>query len=230
MRNTTLAAALGCLSLVAGAVALPAAGAGAGAGGSGDRAEAWRLDRMFERLDADGDGRLVRDEIAAFGARVMEADADGDGRVTREEFAAARGERRAQARFGRLDADGDGAISREEFLANAAREAAREEADVDRPRSRGGDGGRAEQGERREGRDWRADARHRGDRRCGMERGRGAGLGFDRIDADGDGAIDAAEASAAGERMAERMMARLDADGDGAVTRDEARRARRKDG
>ena len=43
--------------------------------------------RAFGRIDSDGDGVLVRDELAATPARAFEAaDADGDGQLTREEL------------------------------------------------------------------------------------------------------------------------------------------------
>lgn len=81
-----------------------------------------RAERMFERLDVDGDGRISKaeaDERRAAGFARM--DANGDGAVTREEQEAAREERRenraerAERRFSNLDADGDDRITRSEF-------------------------------------------------------------------------------------------------------------------
>lgn len=83
---------------------------------------AW-ADRLFDRLDADGDavitGRelmvLSRGEIAARGgarirAMVSQSDASNDARVTREELQAG-----ALRMFNRMDADGDGRLSDDEL-------------------------------------------------------------------------------------------------------------------
>ncbi len=78
----------------------------------------------FAEADADGDGKLSRDELVArMTAQAAERiesradrmiahhDADGDKMLTLEEMQSGMGERM----FERLDADGDGMISREEF-------------------------------------------------------------------------------------------------------------------
>ena len=104
----------------------------------------------FEALDADGDGRITEDEMAARHAARFDVDADGDGRVTAAEIEARITSRAAEraarmvARmdrnddgvlgpeelqprrgggriFARIDADDDGAISRAEFDAARAR-------------------------------------------------------------------------------------------------------------
>ena len=54
------------------------------------------------------------------GDRLRRADADGDGRVTRDEFIKARSSD-LEAAFARLDADGNGAIDDEEMAAAAER-------------------------------------------------------------------------------------------------------------
>jgi len=47
--------------------------------------------RLFERADANGDGKLTKDEMPErMREHLLEADADGDGAVTREELDAAR--------------------------------------------------------------------------------------------------------------------------------------------
>jgi hypothetical protein len=89
--------------------------------GTLSRAEAAALPRLAERfdaIDANRDGQVTFDELAAFrkshgGKRGFgSADANGDGKVTREEFLA-----RAAARFERLDANRDGAITADEARA-----------------------------------------------------------------------------------------------------------------
>lgn len=79
--------------------------------------------RMFDRLDANNDGKVDRLEIEqARDAHFARFDADGDGRVTEAEFEAghaAMREQRRQARqarmFARHDADGDGVLTSEEL-------------------------------------------------------------------------------------------------------------------
>lgn len=78
-----------------------------------------RLEQMFDRLDADGDGAVTRAEVEAAPAmRFAAADANGDGKVTVDEIAAmmrAATDERAAWMLGRHDADGDGALSAEEM-------------------------------------------------------------------------------------------------------------------
>lgn len=55
-----------------------------------------RMKKMFERQDADGDGKLAAGEFGGHGAKMFEMmDADGDGAVTKEEAKAAREKMRA---------------------------------------------------------------------------------------------------------------------------------------
>jgi Ca2+-binding EF-hand superfamily protein len=70
---------------------------------------------IFRRLDADGDGLILRSQLdqgERAGRKLQRfdrLDANHDGRLTREEIRAFQ-----QARFERLDADADGFLSREE--------------------------------------------------------------------------------------------------------------------
>lgn len=77
----------------------------------------------FEEMDADGDGKVSREELQAWrAARFAAMDADGDGKLTRDEIVAFH-QAQAAERFGRMadrmighqDADGDGAIGPTEF-------------------------------------------------------------------------------------------------------------------
>ena len=155
----------------------------------GDRAE-----RMFERLDADTDGKVTADEMkAAATARFAKRDVDGDGVVSREDrkaFRAAQREERRSERFEKMDADSDGMISKEEFAAFTPERGDRAE----RRKMR-----RAERGERRGMR-----GHHGGKRgeRHGNRRGKGmrgpltiqeaearAMQRFQRIDSDAKGYI-----------------------------------------
>ena len=73
----------------------------------------------FQRLDADGDGKITRDEMQTAARRhFLEADADGDGAVSREELKAhadARAQQRVDNIMTRLDRDKDGVISPDEL-------------------------------------------------------------------------------------------------------------------
>jgi len=87
-----------------------------------------RSDRMFDRMDANADGALTEDEIAAMGQRAQgqggqgggrgagmmarmfaTADMDGDARITRDEMRTS-----ATARFREQDRNGDGVVSADE--------------------------------------------------------------------------------------------------------------------
>ena len=82
---------------------------------------AW-ADVIFDHLDADGDGAVTGQEMAALssgpaasmgGGRlrrmIAQSDSSNDGRVSREEMVAG-----AERMFRRLDADGDGVLSESE--------------------------------------------------------------------------------------------------------------------
>lgn len=88
---------------------------------------------MLEELDANLDGNITKDEIAAHRAeRFFSADTNGDNLVSAEEFEAfsiAERERKQQERrarhFAKLDANGDGVVTAEEHEAAASKRADR---------------------------------------------------------------------------------------------------------
>lgn len=75
--------------------------------------------RMWDKLDADGDGRVALSDLKGKHAeRLAKADANGDGYITREEMRAYSEARRSEWRAKRFpDANGDGSVSRSEFEA-----------------------------------------------------------------------------------------------------------------
>ena len=80
------------------------------------RGEGPRMERMFERADANDDGVVSFEEFAARGTeRFTDADADGNGEITADEIAAAlereQHRRRAERMIERFDMDGDGVVS-----------------------------------------------------------------------------------------------------------------------
>ncbi|MDP1667425.1 EF-hand domain-containing protein [Phaeovulum sp.] len=75
----------------------------------------------FAKLDANADGKVTMDEIAAArDAAVKVLDANGDGKIDAAELTAYRmadAEARAKAQIAALDTDGDGALSAAELAA-----------------------------------------------------------------------------------------------------------------
>lgn len=104
-------------------VAMGAAGIASAHGMTfGDRgAAAPMAEEMFAQIDADGDGKVTRDEMEAFrAARFAAADSDEDGKLSQDEMTAARDTRRIERMRGmvaRMDTDGDGLLSAEELAA-----------------------------------------------------------------------------------------------------------------
>jgi hypothetical protein len=147
------------------------------------------------------------------GDRLRRADADGDGRVTRDEFIKARSSE-LEAAFARLDADGNGAIDDKEMAAAAERmrsAGGREGRDgpprpAERPRRAEGTGPDGERPQRADG-----ERPRRPDGERPVRSGRpGAGPGgeeaFNRLDRDGDGSLSRGEFAEGRERMRELMQ------------------------
>jgi len=156
---------------------------------------------FFERIDADGDGKVTQAEAPAQAwDRLSKRDADGDGAVSREELAGGGrpgrgGANPLQRMFQFLDENGDDSISQEEAgerwerLSRLDRDGSGAVTKDELPAMRGGPGGRA------------------------------PGGFFDRLDEDGDGAISQEEA---GERW--ERLGKLDQDSDGSVSKGELAR------
>lgn len=115
----------GALVVLMGTASVALAHGDKGQRGGGQRGA--MMEEMFERTDANGDGKITQEEVdAAAAARFAETDADGDGLLSAEEiqtFAAAQREARENDRranrtermIGRLDANDDGLLSLEEL-------------------------------------------------------------------------------------------------------------------
>ena len=152
---------------------------------------------MFQRLDANRDGAVTREEAqAAKGYRGARKGGQAEGKAGRSR------EQRADHRatmFDRLDANRDGSISRAEFTAAPARHERRADGQ--------GKAGMAKMG--------------------GMGRMGRMGLGghmFETADANRDGRVTMAEATAA----AYRHFDMADANRDGQITRDERMQMRQR--
>ncbi len=177
-------------------------------GGGGPMMEA-----MFQRADADHDGKVTRAEMEALRAQMFaQADTNHDGKLDQAELAAMRaahgGERMAE-RFAQLDRDGDGKISKDE--APPRMTAMFDQADTDH------DGKLTLE-------EWKAAlpvGQERAERPGAPQGARGRGP-MAMMDKDGDGTISAQEFSA----MPEHWFDVADANHDGVVTLDELRAAR----
>ena len=205
MRTLTIMSGAALLALAAAASAQPPAGPdgprGPRPGRDADVTRQQvieRTDRMFERLDANRDGRFTPEEARA-------------GREQRRE-------QMAERMFDRLDLDHNGSITREEMAQARTRHHAR--------RGEGGHGMRGPGMRHR-----RMGMRHGGPGGPGMRGGRGAALfgeqgfvtreqwreralaRFDRVDADRNGTVTAAERRAAREQRRERMRERRPSQG-----------------
>ncbi len=149
--------ALAVAAAIGGTAAAVQADARGHYGKSGDRAE-W----LFERYDANQDGKITKDEItAARKASLAKYDADKDGQLSLDEFQGLFNEimrHRMVRMFQKLDRDGDAKVSEAEI----ARRVDRMMAHLDR-----NDDGEIERGElKRKHKDHDRDDRgHHGERR-----------------------------------------------------------------
>ena len=94
-----------------------------------------RAQKMFDRLDVNGDGRITQEEAQGLrDQRFARMDANGDGRVTLSEMQDAGRKRRAERmakRFEKMDANGDGSLARSEYEDLAVRRFQRMDANGD---------------------------------------------------------------------------------------------------
>ncbi len=113
----TLAVAAAGVATAHGRAGGPGTGYGPGYGPGDGRGAG--MARMFEQVDADGDGRITRTEMTQFReTRFSGADGNGDGTLDLAEFQGLWQEMmraRMVDRFQRLDDDGDGQVTPEEF-------------------------------------------------------------------------------------------------------------------
>jgi len=204
----TAAAAL--LLLAATTLAQPAGGAGAGRGHGGGLS----ADKLFERFDANQDGKLEKDELPArLADKLTKADADADGAITKDELEKARqrlgggagGPKGVDELFKAFDKNGDGVLTQDEVPEKLAMRIAAADANGD---------GKITKEELEQAR-----AAHEG-----AGGGKPIDKIFERLDVNKDGKLTKEELP---ERLADKLM-KADADGDGAVTKEELEQARQK--
>lgn len=163
----------------------PEPGAGGERGRRPERRAAPTADEYLKAADRDGDGAVSKDEFLAHGYERFQAsprgaeraarfDTDQDGKISLEEFAASP---MGAGRFDGLDKDGSGGLDRAELEAMLA------------GRGRGGPGGG---GARFADLIKRSDKD--GDGKVTREEFQGRPEMFERLDRNGDGVIDAADA------------------------------------
>ena len=115
------------MAVLAGLAAMTAGATYAGETGSGRL-----MERLFQKMDSDGDGALSAAEGEAAAEKMFDRrDANGDGVLTAAEFTAQTSGRQLSAdqqqrldairakRFAAMDKDGDGQVSAQEFFAAA---------------------------------------------------------------------------------------------------------------
>lgn len=126
MKNTILTSALAVSIVMGGALGVSAQGHG-GQHGQGPH-------HSFDEIDANGDGQITAEEMAAHRQARFEAmDTNGDGKVSADEMQARMQERmqdRVSRMMARADKDGDGGLSMEE-MQGMRRGAMMDQADTD---------------------------------------------------------------------------------------------------
>lgn len=173
-----LVPAIGMLALAGGIAVAAPQGAKAGADRGGDLTRAQviaQVDARFARMDANGDGRITKEDRAATRAKFQEA------------------------RFTRMDSNGDGSIARAEWDASNAKQA---EARKDRFEKRAERGGKMHRMGPRMA--MRGTDANRDGALTKEEMSTRALARFDRVDANKDGVITAAEREQARAAMKER--------------------------
>lgn len=112
MKRAVLISGVTALALALGAGVASAKGFGGKGGHHGPRMN-------FEQVDANGDGMITKEELAAHAqARFTETDTNGDGNLSAEELAAASErakEERVQKMIERRDTNNDGVLSFDEM-------------------------------------------------------------------------------------------------------------------
>lgn len=197
MRKTIFAAGAALLAIGAAAIAQPGDGPHRDRNADVTRQQVIdRTDQRFAALDADRDGRVTPEEMRRHG----------------EQRRAQRGERM----FDRLDADRDGSISRAEWTQARAQRGER----MAERRAQAGQGERAGRPHgMRGGHRMRGGPGMRGDHGARMFGEQGyitqeqmrerALAGFDRLDANRDGTVTAAERQQARQQMREQFRQRM---------------------
>jgi Ca2+-binding EF-hand superfamily protein len=116
--SATTAASLSKADSTPGELILASAGASHGDYG---RPGKERLDKLFERFDQDGDGKIaLKDLPERPRERLSKADTNNDGQVTREELTKAWEQRAAEMKK-KVDTNGDGVVSDQERAAARAK-------------------------------------------------------------------------------------------------------------
>eukprot|EP00930_Biecheleria_cincta_P079737 TRINITY_DN6765_c0_g1_i1.p1 TRINITY_DN6765_c0_g1~~TRINITY_DN6765_c0_g1_i1.p1 ORF type:complete len:1135 (-),score=225.09 TRINITY_DN6765_c0_g1_i1:42-3446(-) len=156
---------------------------------------------LFDRLDADGDGVLSREELSRAQKTQVAGfdcmDANGDGVVSREEFV--RAQNSQATRFAFMDANGDGVVSKDEYMRAQGLQAANFDF-----MDTNGDG---------------MVSKEEFARAQSLQAAK-----FDAMDTDGDGVVSKEEFARAQSLQAAKFQS-LDVDGDGVVSREEFLRA-----
>ncbi len=107
--KTSILVIAACIGLATPSLALAAKGDGEGDGN--------RIQKRFERMDQDSNGRVTLEEVNTVREkRLARVDANGDGAVTLEELeeASKRESRHGARRFERMDLNGDGKVTADE--------------------------------------------------------------------------------------------------------------------